>query len=213
VHHALKLRPVDQIKCTFFAGKHLERDAPRSGDHASGLFRRQIASGNGVERQVYENAQTANAPAFFVDLLLSGRAATLLNGFHDWPVAATQIIMNSRGGACNSTESGCFTYFVRFFDYTFRARIRIMTTHPEKERVVNAYTAGSATEAMVIRGLLESAGIRSPNPVTADPFPLNEPPEGTHGVEIYVLESQRDEARRIIEDYLQGDEATADPEE
>ena len=79
-----------------------------------------------------------------------------------------------------------------------------MTEHHEKERVVNAYTAGSATEAMVIRGLLESAGIRSPGSVTSDPFPLNEPPEGTHGVEILVLESQRDKARRIIDAYLEG---------
>jgi len=79
-----------------------------------------------------------------------------------------------------------------------------MTDHHEKERVVNAYTAGSATEAMVIRGLLESARIPTSGSVSADPFPLNEPPEGTHGVEIYVLESQRDEARRIINAYLEG---------
>lgn len=88
-----------------------------------------------------------------------------------------------------------------------------VTKHPEGERVVNAYTAESASEAMVIRGLLESAGIRSPNPVTADPFPLNEPPKGTHGVEIYVLESQRDKARRIIDEHLQRDTAAAGPEE
>lgn len=88
-----------------------------------------------------------------------------------------------------------------------------MTNDPEKERVVIACTAGSTSEAMVIRGLLESAGVRSPSPTTVDPFPLNEPPEGTHGVEIYALESQVDKARRIIEEYLQRDEATTEPEE
>lgn len=88
-----------------------------------------------------------------------------------------------------------------------------MTAHPEAQRVVNAYTAGTASEAMVIRGLLESAGIRSPGPVTADPFPLNDPPQGTHGVEIYVLESQRLEARRIIEEYLQPNQTDPGPEE
>jgi len=55
---------------------------------------------------------------------------------------------------------------------------------------------------MVIRGLLESAGIASPASTSTDPFPLREPPKGTHGVEIQVLESQADEARRIIADYL-----------
>lgn len=40
-----------------------------------------------------------------------------------------------------------------------------MLKHHENERVVNAYTAGSVTEAMVIRGLLENAGIHSPAPI------------------------------------------------
>lgn len=49
--------------------------------------------------------------------------------------------------------------------------------------------------------------------MTADPFPLNEPAEGTHGVEIYVLESQREDARRLIDEHLLRAEATADPDE
>ncbi|HXW55284.1 MAG TPA: DUF2007 domain-containing protein [Candidatus Cybelea sp.] len=76
-----------------------------------------------------------------------------------------------------------------------------MTKHPDQPRIVNAYTAGSRVEALVIRRLLESSGIHSPDPVTTDPFPLDEPADGTHGTEIYVLESQADEARRIIESY------------
>ena len=54
----------------------------------------------------------------------------------------------------------------------------------------------------MIRGLLGSVGIVSPAPTSTDPFPLREPPKGTHGVEILVLASQADEARRIISDYL-----------
>jgi hypothetical protein len=77
-----------------------------------------------------------------------------------------------------------------------------MTEHHSRERVVIAHTAGTAAEAMVIRGLLESAGIQSPGSVSTDPFPLREPPEGTHGVEIFVLESQAEHARRVIEEYL-----------
>jgi len=79
-----------------------------------------------------------------------------------------------------------------------------MTDFNTKERVVVAHTAGTIAEAMVIRGLLETAKIKSPGSVTSDPFPLREPPEGTHGVEIYVLESQADEARKIIAEYLLG---------
>ncbi len=64
------------------------------------------------------------------------------------------------------------------------------------------HQAGSWTEALVIRGLLESAGITSPPSTTTDPFPMKEPPEGTHGVEILVPADQADDARRIINDYL-----------
>lgn len=95
----------------------------------------------------------------------------------------------------------------------FALKLEVANMDQAKERVVIAYTAGSATEAMVIRGLLESAGIHSPAPGTSDPFPLNEPPEGTHGVEIYVLESKSDEARRIINDYLRGNEDSVETEE
>jgi hypothetical protein len=69
------------------------------------------------------------------------------------------------------------------------------------ERVVIAHMAENATEALVIRGLLESAGIQSPGSVSTDPFPIPENPEGPHNVEIFVLESQVDEARKIIAEY------------
>jgi hypothetical protein len=55
---------------------------------------------------------------------------------------------------------------------------------------------------MVIRGLLESEGISSPGSVSHDPFPLRETPEGTHGVEVYVLESRAEEAKKIIAQHL-----------
>ena len=77
-----------------------------------------------------------------------------------------------------------------------------MSQQHSNERVVALHTAGTMAEAMVIRALLESEGIRSPGSVTTDPFPLGEPPEGTHGVEIYVLESQAEKARRIIAEHL-----------
>ncbi|HUJ33341.1 MAG TPA: hypothetical protein VLY23_18815 [Candidatus Acidoferrum sp.] len=76
-----------------------------------------------------------------------------------------------------------------------------MTREDKNDRVVNVHTAGTLAEAIVIRGLLESNGILSPDPATADPFPLRDPPEGTHGTEVYVLESQAEDAREIIEAY------------
>ncbi len=63
---------------------------------------------------------------------------------------------------------------------------------------------------MVIRGLLESAGIESPPSTSTDPFPMREPPAGTHGVEILVLASQAGDASRIIADYLAGDRVGPD---
>ncbi len=79
-----------------------------------------------------------------------------------------------------------------------------MSDLPTREPVVVVHEAGTWTEAVVIRGLLQSAGINSPAPTSTDPFPMREPPKGTHGVEIQVLASQADEARRIIADYLVG---------
>jgi len=67
---------------------------------------------------------------------------------------------------------------------------------------VIVHTAGTAAEAMVIRSLLESAGIRTLESVSSDPFPLNEPHEGFHGAEIRVPESEADEARRVISEHL-----------
>lgn len=74
------------------------------------------------------------------------------------------------------------------------------------ERTVLIHTAGSMTEAVVIRGLLASAGIDSPGSRSSDPFPMREAPEGFHAPEVYVLESQADEARRLISEYLKGNQ-------
>jgi Putative prokaryotic signal transducing protein len=81
-----------------------------------------------------------------------------------------------------------------------------MSQQQSPERVVVAHTAESLAEAAVIRGLLESAGIQSPRGVQSDPFVLPNVPEGVHEVEIYVLESQVDHARRLIAKYLKSNE-------
>jgi hypothetical protein len=73
------------------------------------------------------------------------------------------------------------------------------------EPLVVAYLAENTTEAMVIRGLLQSAGIDSPGSVSSDPFPIPENPEGPHGTEIFVLESQVKKARQVIEEYTKSD--------
>jgi hypothetical protein len=75
-----------------------------------------------------------------------------------------------------------------------------------REKTVVVHTAGSAVEAVVIRGLLESAGIESTGLVTSDPFPMSEPGDAFHGSDVIVLESQADKAKRIIADYLRSNE-------
>ena len=87
-----------------------------------------------------------------------------------------------------------------------------MSQQHSQERVVVAHTAGTTAEALVIRGLLESEAIGSPGSFSTDPFPLREPPEGTHGVEIYVLEWQAEKARRIIEEHLKKDRSDSSME-
>src|SRR5712692_5339229 len=73
---------------------------------------------------------------------------------------------------------------------------------PDREPSVVVHQAGSPTESMVIRGLLESAGIRLPESTGGDPFPVNESHSGEASADIEVLHSQAEEARRIIADYL-----------
>jgi len=82
-------------------------------------------------------------------------------------------------------------------------------SHHSKGKVVVAYSAGNAEEAMVIRGLLASNGIYSPGSESTDPFPLNEPLDAGHGVDILVLESQADKARQLIEEYLKDNAASS----
>jgi hypothetical protein len=81
-----------------------------------------------------------------------------------------------------------------------------MAADPHREKSVVIHTAGSATEAMVIRGLLESAGISSPGSSTTEPFPMDEPREGARSTDVVVLQSQAEQARQIIADYIKSNE-------
>jgi hypothetical protein len=74
-------------------------------------------------------------------------------------------------------------------------------TKPNHGELELVYTAGSTSEAMVIRGLLQGAGIPSPSLGWSDPFPMAEPPEGFQTSEIYVHAAQAEEARRIIDQH------------
>lgn len=85
-----------------------------------------------------------------------------------------------------------------------------MNDNHSRERAVLVHTADSIAGAMVIRGLLESAGIRSPGSVSSNPFPVSESPGGGRGVEIYALESQAEEARNLIGEYLRASDSEAD---
>jgi len=75
-----------------------------------------------------------------------------------------------------------------------------------KDAVVIVHRASTSTEAMVIRGLLESAGIQVPDFSPGEPFPMHTPPAGMTDGDILVLSSQAEDARRIIADYLSSSE-------
>jgi len=70
-----------------------------------------------------------------------------------------------------------------------------------KDRLVKIFEAPTVSEALVVRGLLNSAGIYAPDFESAEPFRLNESPEGWHEAEVWVPESQADEARQILAEY------------
>ena len=64
-----------------------------------------------------------------------------------------------------------------------------------QERLVKVFDAEQESEALVVRGLLESNGIESitrPNDLEQDLFPVG-------GVAIMVREEQADEAKELIE--------------
>jgi hypothetical protein len=74
---------------------------------------------------------------------------------------------------------------------------------PNAEPIAVVYTAGSWMEAIVVRGLLESAGIESP--ALGDGNLPDLTPIFT-GIEIYTLESDAARARQLIADHLEGAE-------
>jgi hypothetical protein len=74
------------------------------------------------------------------------------------------------------------------------------------EKLVKVFDGEQETEALVIRGLLESAGIESivrSRDTQQEVFPVG-------GVMVLVREEQADEARRLIEEYRE--DAAKDPE-
>ena len=49
--------------------------------------------------------------------------------------------------------------------------------------------------------------------LSTDPFPIPEDPEEPHNLEIRVLESQADEARKVIAEYVAGNAAVTEDDE
>ena len=69
---------------------------------------------------------------------------------------------------------------------------------PEERELVSIFDTQQETEAMVIQGLLDSAGIESL--ITALDSPQDVLP-GVGGVVVRVAPENADEARRVIEEY------------
>ena len=81
---------------------------------------------------------------------------------------------------------------------------------PNQEQIVVVYTSSTWIEAMVVRGLLESAGI--PSPALGDGSPTD-PSLTLQGIEIYSLASQAQDAKRVIAEHLHDIEREAGGEE
>jgi hypothetical protein len=74
------------------------------------------------------------------------------------------------------------------------------------ERLVSAHTARSWIEAVVVRGLLESAGIPATELGVGNPAPIPDLAPLLYGIEIHVLQSREHDARRVIAEYLANEE-------
>ena len=70
---------------------------------------------------------------------------------------------------------------------------------PNVEAITVVHTATSYIEAAVVRGLLDSAGI--PSPALGDAYLRDLAPLYCE-IRIYALESQAEEARQVIAEYL-----------
>jgi hypothetical protein len=66
------------------------------------------------------------------------------------------------------------------------------------EPFIVVFEADNAVEAVVLRGLLESAGLESPQPSFTDPFPGAFGAIFTHDTSVLARASQADDARQLI---------------
>lgn len=85
-----------------------------------------------------------------------------------------------------------------------------MTSKKEDDKLVKVFEATTVSEALVVRGLLQSAGIYAPGFDSTEPFALNDPPEGSRDSEVWVPESQAEDARRIIGSATKGPAASSE---
>jgi hypothetical protein len=81
-----------------------------------------------------------------------------------------------------------------------------MADSGRRDAVVIIHRASTSTEAMVIRSVLESAGLKVPDFSPGEPFPMHVPPAGMTDADIVVLSSQAEDAKRIIAEYLTSSE-------
>ena len=88
-------------------------------------------------------------------------------------------------------------------------RMRLLVI--EDERKTGEYLKKGLEESGFVVDLA-SNGIDSPGSASMDPFPVSEPLDGSHGVDVLVLESQADEARKLIAEYLK-DNASSDSDD
>ncbi len=86
-----------------------------------------------------------------------------------------------------------------------------MASQPQSEgELVDVFQTQEESEAFIVRGLLESAGI--PALVSGFDAPQDVLP-GVGGVSVRVAASQADEARQLIQDYRREGPQAADEEE
>ena len=84
---------------------------------------------------------------------------------------------------------------------------------PSHEPIIVVHTVNSWTEAIVVRGLLMSAGIESPELGHSGPSPMPDLAPILQGIDIYALQSQAARAREVIAEFLEGTQEGVDPQD
>ncbi len=163
-----ELRSVEDFVNILLAGEKSQREPPRSLRHLQRFAQGSAAFGNHLHCLRNCDSQAANLARLFVNLFARRKV--------------------SRG----------FGHRTHFCYYKACTKMQQSNPKTGDEPFIVVFEAEDPSEAIVLRSLLESAGIESPQPSYSDPFPGAFSGVFTHDTSILALASKAEDARLLI---------------